>query len=113
MPCGHLAQATKCGQVTKYDHIRNMGKQAKRDTGRPVQSLAMCLFKGAHIKKEELFDLAIAPTRGQDLRIDTLERNGANAMLHGIMGTLQHGKCLVKIPVRSVEIVRIQDHLQE
>ena len=63
-----------------------------------------------HLKKEELFDLAIALTRGQDLRIDTLEQNGANSMLHGTMETLQHGKCLVKIPTRAMEIVKVVDH---
>ena len=64
-------------------------------------------------KMRELCDLAIALTRGQDIRFDTLGRNGANSMLRGTMETLQHGKCLVKTPVRSVEIVRIQDHLLE
>ena len=65
-----------------------------------------------HLKKEELFDLAIALTRGQDLCIDTLEQNGANSMLHGTMETLQHGKCLVKIPIRALEIHKVVDHPQ-
>ena len=31
-------------------------------------------------------------------------------MLHGTMETLQHGKCLVKIPIRAVEILKVVDH---
>ena len=63
-----------------------------------------------HLMKEELFDMAIALTRRQDLCIDTLEQNGANSMLHGTMETLQHGKCLVKIPIRALEIHKVVDH---
>ena len=63
-----------------------------------------------HLMKEELFDMAISLTRRQDLCIDTLEQNGANSMLHGTMETLQHGKCLVKIPIRAVEILKVVDH---
>ena len=63
-----------------------------------------------YLNKQELFDLAIALTRRQEICIDTVEQNGANSMLHGTMETLQHGKCLVKIPIRAVQIHKVIDH---
>ena len=63
-----------------------------------------CPSKLLQEEKEELSDPALL-TRGQDIRLDTLWRNGADSPLYGTMETLQHGKCLVKIPVLAIEVM--------